>query len=194
MITRVGHGKWINSLVFVLKLQENKIKAYFAFTKQPLVLFHSHFSVYLFYLRYYLNKQLSGRDIICVPNALFISDRDFVQSFESRHGRHGNSNLVILFVSERNNHCSRIIKYKRNKQTNKQTKWETLQGSTSSTPPPKERDEKKWNAKPNRWWSITWSSSYCWPSSGSSTPGFERRRAGRRGDGEEAPGKPSIPS
>jgi len=119
MITRVGHGKWINSLVFVLKLQENKIKAYFAFTKQPLVLFHSHFSVYLFYLRYYLNKQLSGRDIICVPNALFISDRDFVQSFESRHGRHGNSNLVILFVSERNNHCSRIIKYKRNKQTNK---------------------------------------------------------------------------
>jgi len=119
MITRVGHGKWINSFVFVLKLQENKIKAYFAFTKQPLVLFHSHFSVYLFYLRYYLNKQLSGRDIICVPNALFISDRDFVQSFESRHGRHGNSNLVILFVSERNNHCSRIIKYKRNKQTNK---------------------------------------------------------------------------
>jgi len=64
-------------------------------------------------------QQLSGRDIICVPNALFISDRDFVQSFESRHGRHGNSNLVILFVSERNNHCSRIIKYKRNKQTNK---------------------------------------------------------------------------
>jgi len=125
MITRVGHGKWINSLVFVLKLQENKIKAYFAFTKQPLVLFHSHFSVYLFYLRYYLNKQLSGRDIICVPNALFISDRDFVQSFESRHGRHGNSNLVILFVSERNNHCSRIIKYKRNKQTNKQ-KWKYI--------------------------------------------------------------------
>jgi len=119
MITRVGHWKWINSFVFVLKLQENKIKAYFAFTKQPLVLFHSHFSVYLFYLRYYLNKQLSGRDIICVPNALFISDRDFVQSFESRHGRHGNSNLVILFVSERNNHCSRIIKYKRNKQTKK---------------------------------------------------------------------------
>ena len=48
-------------------------------------------STFLFTLLFKQLQQLSGRDIICVPNALFISDRDFVQSFESRHGRHGNS-------------------------------------------------------------------------------------------------------
>jgi len=90
----------------------------------PLVLFSiRNFSVLPFFLFTLLfkNKQLSGRDIICVPNALFISDRDFVQSFESRHGRHGNSNLVILFVSERNLTIVRELYkiYKRNKQTNK---------------------------------------------------------------------------
>lgn len=71
-------------------------------------LFHSRLFLSTFLsLRIYLNNNNnnSGRDIICFPpNALFISGRDFVQSFESRHGRHGNSNLVMLFVSERNNH------------------------------------------------------------------------------------------
>lgn len=88
----------------------------FVFTKKNKnYLFHSRFSVYLFISTYLFKQQqqLSGRDIICFPpNALFISGRDFVQSFESRHGRHGNSNLVMLFVSERNNHW-------RNKQKNK---------------------------------------------------------------------------
>lgn len=89
----------------------------FVFTKKNKnYLFHSRFSVYLFISTYLFKQQqqLSGRDIICFPpNALFISGRDFVQSFESRHGRHGNSNLVMLFVSERNNHW-------RNKQKNKE--------------------------------------------------------------------------
>jgi len=64
------------------------------------------------------NKNNSGRDIICFPNALLISDRDFVQSFESRHGRHGNSNLVTLFVYIyiwENNHCSKSNKLWYNK-------------------------------------------------------------------------------
>jgi len=67
--------------------------------KNPLLLFKIHFpfaflSTFLFTLLFKQQQQLSGRDIICVPNALFISDRDFVQSFESRHGRHGNKILT----------------------------------------------------------------------------------------------------
>jgi len=89
----------------------------FVFTKKNRnYLFHSRLFLSTFLsLRIYLNNNNnnSGRDIICFPpNALFISGRDFVQSFESRHGRHGNSNLVMLFVSERNNHW-------RNKKKNK---------------------------------------------------------------------------
>jgi len=82
-----------------------------AYTRVYKTLFFKHhfpfafLSTFLFTLLFKQQQQLSGRDIICVPNALFISDRDFVQSFESRHGRHGNTNLVILFVSEKNNHC-----------------------------------------------------------------------------------------
>ena len=47
------------------------------------------FFLLLFKQKQQQQQQLSGRDIICVPNALFLyRDRDFVQSFESRHGRH----------------------------------------------------------------------------------------------------------
>jgi len=51
-----------------------------------------------FYLRFFFNN--SGRDITCFPNALFISGRDLIQSFESRHGRHGNSNGNYIRIRE----------------------------------------------------------------------------------------------
>lgn len=61
---------------------------------------------FIFTLLLFNKKHLSGRDIICFPNALFISDRDLVQSFESRHGRYGNSNPLLIFAIYReNNHC-----------------------------------------------------------------------------------------
>lgn len=78
-----------------------------------IIVFQTHFFPFLsfclpfiFTLLLFNNKHLSGRDIICFPNALFISDRDLVQSFESRHGRYGNSNPLLIFAIYReNNHC-----------------------------------------------------------------------------------------
>jgi len=89
--------------------KKNQHKAYICIYKKKIkTIFSTRVFLSTFLsLRIYLNNNNnnSGRDIICFPpNALFISGRDFVQSFESRHGRHGNSNLVMLFVSERNNH------------------------------------------------------------------------------------------
>jgi len=104
--------RFLQSL-FSFSKKKNQHKAYICIYKKKNknYLFHSRVFLSTFLsLRIYLNNNNnnSGRDIICFPpNALFISGRDFVQSFESRHGRHGNSNLVMLFVSERNNHWSK---------------------------------------------------------------------------------------
>ncbi len=100
--------RFLQSL-FSFSKKKTNTRRIFVFTKKNKnYLFHSRVFLSTFLsLRIYLNNNNnnSGRDIICFPpNALFISGRDFVQSFESRHGRHGNSNLVMLFVSERNNH------------------------------------------------------------------------------------------
>jgi hypothetical protein len=66
-------------------------------TRVKYVITRSNFSLFFLFTFFFNN---SGRDITCFPNALFISGRDLIQSFESRHGRHGNSNGNYIRIRE----------------------------------------------------------------------------------------------
>jgi len=99
--TDINSSAYCNHCMF-LKTKKNKgiyihIRIYALRTRKSMLLLVQIF-LSSFYLRFFFNN--SGRDITCFPNALFISGRDLIQSFESRHGRHGNSNSNYIRIRE----------------------------------------------------------------------------------------------